>query len=161
MSEIVTLVAVTLMLAGVVGSFVPMLPSGLLALAGVYTYWFFGDASEMGVLLLVSFTILGIAAALLEHFAGAVAARATGASNRTMLIAAGAGILLFFITGPIGILLGIWGVVFVSEIREGADLELAIRRAVYTVVGMLGSAVIQMLLTLSILLGFLLFVVWL
>lgn len=156
MVELLVVVAVVLLLAGVVGSFLPLVPSGLLSLAGLYAYVVFADEPEIGGLLLALLTLIGIAAALLEHFAGAIAARASGASTRTMLYAAVAGVALFVVTGPIGILLGILGVVFLSELNEGSEPGVAARRALYTLVGVLGSSVIQFLLTLTILIGFVL-----
>lgn len=156
MVEPLAVIVVVLLLAGVVGSAVPLLPSGLLSLSGVYVYYIWGS-HEMGLLLLAGFTFVGLTAAVLEHFAAAVSARASGASTGTMLYAAVAGLLLFFVTGPIGILLGIFGVVLASEIRDGGSPKQAARRACFTVVGVLGSTVVQILLTLSILVGFLLF----
>lgn len=159
MVEFVVVAAIGLMLAGIVGSFVPMVPSGLLSLAGLTVYVVFGAEPAFGGILLAVFALLGILAALLEYFAGAITARACGASTRTMLYAAVASVVLFLFTGPAGILLGILGVVFLSELNDGVDPAVASQRAVYTLVGVLGSSVIEFLLTLTILVGFLMVVV--
>ncbi|GAB3418520.1 DUF456 domain-containing protein [Haloparvum alkalitolerans] len=156
-ATLVTGVTLALLLGGVVGSVVPMLPSGLLSLAGVGVYAVWG-AEGIGPLLLASLVLVALAAAVLEQFAGPLTARATGASTRTMLIAAGAGVLLFFVTGPVGILIGSFGAVLLLELHRGETGEDAVRRAGYTVLGMLGSAVMQVLLTGSVLAGFVLFV---
>ncbi|XVH31683.1 DUF456 domain-containing protein [Haloferacaceae archaeon DSL9] len=159
MVEVVLVVAVVLLVAGVVGSVVPMLPSGLLALAGVYVYVFFG-AEPIGPLVLLSLTLAGLLAVVLEHLGGPIAARATGASNETTVAATIAGVLCLFILGPVGIVVGVLGAVFVLELRRGAALDIAARRSFYTGLGVLASSVAQVILTLSILGLFVAFVVF-
>jgi len=158
MVELVAGVAVVLLVAGVAGSVLPLLPSGLLSLAGVVVYAVWGDA-PIGGPLFVSFVVVGLVTAVLEHFGGALAARASGASTRTMLAAAAAGLVLFVVTGPVGLLVGLFGVVFLAELWDDADPGTATRRAAASVVGVLGSAVAQFVLTLSMLVAFLVFVV--
>jgi len=153
--DVVLAASLLLLAVAVVGSFVPLVPAGLLSLAGVYLYWFLG-ADPLGPLALASFTVVGVVAFVFEQFAGAVAAKASGASNRTTLAAAAAGVALFFVAGPVGILAGILVVVLVAELIEGADPRTAARRSAYTLAGMLASAGVQFLLTASILAGFVL-----
>lgn len=156
-ATLITLVALALLLGGVVGSVVPVVPSGLLSLAGIVVYAVWGP-EEIGFLLLASFVIVALTAIVLEQLAGPLTARATGASTRTTVLAAVAGVLLFFVTGPVGILIGSFGAVLLLELHRGESPEDAVRRAGYTVLGMLGSAVMQVLLTGSVLAGFVLFV---
>lgn len=158
MTEVALLVAVALLAAGIVGSVVPMLPSGLFSLAGVIVYWLFGS-EPIGPVLLFSLISVAILAIVVEQFGGAIAAKATGASNRTTIAAVLAGVVLFFVAGPVGIVLGIVGVVFLAELLEEAPPEVAFRRAVYTLAGILASTGVQLLLTLSVLAGFVVFVV--
>jgi len=158
MVEIVLLVAIGFLLLGVVGSVVPLLPSGLLSLAGVYAYVFFGEGS-IHILILLGLTLAGVLAAVLEHFGGPLAAKASGASNQVVAAAAIAAVLLFFVAGPVGIVAGVLGVVFALEMHKGASIEVALKRALYTGGGILASTVMQLLLTICILLGFLLAVV--
>jgi uncharacterized protein YqgC (DUF456 family) len=155
---LVLAVAVGLMALGAVGSLLPVVPSGLLSLAGVYVYVLFG-AEPVGPLLLVSLTAVGLLAAALEQLAGPIAAKASGASTRTAVAAGIGGFLLFLLTGPIGIIVGMFGVVFLMELADAATPRDAARRSVATVLGLLASSLVQFLLTLSVLVGFLLFVV--
>lgn len=158
MVELVLAAAVGLMALGAVGSLLPVVPSGLLSLAGVYAYVLFG-AEPVGPLLLVSLTAVGLLAAGLEQLAGPIAAKASGASTRTAVAAGIGGFVLFFVVGPIGILIGMFGVVFLLELAEAASPRDAALRSVATVLGLLASSIVQFLLTLSVLVGFLLFVV--
>lgn len=152
--EIVLAVAIALLVAGVAGSIVPLVPAGIPSLAGIYLYAAVGVV-PIGIPALVAFTVLGVVAAALELLGGPLAARGSGASTRTMLAAAGIGFLLFFVTGPVGIVLGMVLVVFYAEYSRGSTPELAAKRAGYTVLGVLAAAAVQFLLTLVILGGFL------
>lgn len=151
--EIVLAVAIALLVIGVVGSIVPLVPAGAPSLAGVYLYALYG-AEPLGTGTLVAFTVVGVVAAALELLGGPLAARGSGASTRTMLAAAGVGFLLFFVTGPLGIVIGMVIVVFYAEYSRGTAPELAARRAGYTVLGVLVAAAAQLVLTLALLGGF-------
>lgn len=158
MVELLTLVALALLVGGIAGSFLPLLPSGLLALAGVYVHYFGVTDPGFGILLLVSFTLVGLFAAALEQFGGAFASKAGGASTGTALLAAVVGVALLFVLGPVGVLVGVVGVVLVAELARGEDPEQALRAGTYTAVGMLASSLAQAAITLSMLAAFVLFV---
>ncbi|WP_435117795.1 DUF456 domain-containing protein [Halolamina sp. C58] len=161
MIDTVTAVALALLVAAVVASAVPGVPSGLLALAGVYAEYVFGPG-RMGVWLLLSFTLVGILTIVVDLFGGAIAGRARGASTRTTLLAAVAGLALFFVFGPLGVLLGMFGTVFALEIRRAdREFEQAWENALWATVGMLASGVAVFLLSASMLAGYVVFVLWL
>lgn len=161
MVDPVTALAVLLLLAAVIGSVVPLVPAGLTALAGVYLYFFLGPSEAGGTidpLLLAAFTVLGVTTALVEHFGGAIAAKAGGAETGTILLAGVASLVLFLVLGPLGAVVGVVAVVLGAELRAGKDLREAGVASAWTVAGLLGSAVAQFLLTLSMLVGYVLFV---
>ena len=159
MIDAVVAVALVLLVAGVVASAVPGVPAGLLSLLGVYVQFFFDG---MRLWLLLSFTVVGVLAIVVDLFGGAIAGGAKGASKQTTLLAAVAGLLLFFVLGPIGVLLGMFGTVFLLEIRrEDREFEEAWDNAVYAVGGMLASGVAVFLLVASMLAGYVIFVLWL
>lgn len=155
MVELVTLVALALVVLGVVGSVAPLLPGALLSLAGVYVYWWGQGFAEPSLLVLAGFTLVALAAAVADYFGGAIAAGAGGASRWTMLAAGVAGVLLFFLTGPVGILLGVAGTVFALEFHRHRDARRGARTAGYATLGLLGSMAVQLLVTLSMLAAFL------
>ena len=158
MVELVFWIAAALLLAGMIGSFLPLVPSGLFSLAGVWTYALFGS-EPIGTLALAVLTATALAAAVLEHLGGPLAAKLSGSSNRVMIFATLGGFVLMFVLGPIGIIVGVVGVVFALELWEGSAVDTAARRSVYTAAGILASSVVQLLLTFSILAMFLLVVI--
>lgn len=158
MVDPVAVVAAGLMAAGVVGSVLPAVPSGLLSLAGVYAYVLFG-ADPVGPVLLAGLTAVGGIAVVAEQFAGPIAARATGASTRTALAAAVGGLVGLVVLGPLGLPLGMVAVVLALELRRGAAPRAALRRSAGTVLGVLLSSAVQVLLTGAVLVAFVALVV--
>lgn len=147
--------ALLLMIVGVVGSFAPLVPSGLLSIAGILVYWWSTGYTSPGPLFLLAFVAVGGFVVLVDWAAGAVAARVGGASTMHSLIGAVVGFLLFFVLGPLGIVLGVAGTVFVLEFYRGEKREQSAKAALYAVVGALGSSIVQFVLTLSLLIAFL------
>lgn len=148
------LVAVALLVLGVVGSVVPLLPGPLLSLAGVLGYWWATDYTEPGLLALAVLLSLGVLALLLDYLGSTVAARAGGASLLTSIAGGAVGIVLLFVLGPLGMLLGVVGTVFLLELRRHGEWEAGVRTALLTAVGTLASAAVQVVLTAAILVTF-------
>lgn len=158
MVEVVLVVAIALLVAGMVGSVLPAVPAGGFSLAGVWVYALFGS-DPLGPVALGALTLAAVGTVVVDHVGGPVAARLGGSSNRTAVIAGVVGFVLLFVLGPVGIIVGVVGTVFALEVSEGADPETAARRAVYTAAGVLGSALAQLLLTGTILVAFVVAVV--
>jgi len=161
MLDAVTLFALGLLVAAVIASVVPGVPSGVLALLGIYLEYFFGPSGRMRLWLLFSFTVVGLLAVVIDLFGGAITGRARGASTRTTLIAAAVGLALFFVAGPVGVVVGMFLTVLVSELDDDREFEDAWDNAVWATAGMLASGVAVFFLVLSMLVGYLVFVVWL
>ncbi|SDR07375.1 DUF456 domain-containing protein [Natronobacterium texcoconense] len=155
MVEVVAILAVALLVAGIAGTLIPLVPGGLLSLAGLYLYWWDSGFAEPGSVALVVLTTLGVLTLLAEFFGGSIAAKAGGASWTTTGAAMVVGIVLMIVTGPFGLLIGLFGTVFVLEYVQNGDVDGSARSAVYATVGILASTAVQFLLTASILLGFL------
>ncbi|WP_255167430.1 DUF456 domain-containing protein [Natrononativus amylolyticus] len=155
MVDAISLLAVALLVGGVAGTLVPLVPGGLLSLSGVYLYWWHSGFAEPGLLALAVFTLLGVLTVVTEFFGGAASARFGGASWQTTAVAAAVGIALMLVTGPLGLLVGLFGTVFVLEFVRNGDVNQSTRSAVYATVGVLASTAAQFLFTATILVGFL------
>ncbi len=77
------LAAVVLLVGGVVGSVVPLVPGAGLSLAGIYLYWWSSGYATPGPWVLAGFTLVGLAAVVTDQIGGALAAGAGGASTAT------------------------------------------------------------------------------
>jgi len=142
-------VAFALLVGGVVGSVTPIVPAGLLSLAGVGTYWW--ATGEPGPLLLSGLVLLALLALAADWFAGAVAAKAGGASTLTTVVATVLGIAGLAVAGPVGFLLVTGGTVFALELGRGGGLAHSARAAGVTLLGMFASGAFQAALTAGVL----------
>lgn len=149
--DLVTAVAFVLLVAGFVGSVLPSVPGPLLSLAGVLTYWWGTGFTEPGTIVLVVLLATGVIAILADWFGGLVATRAGGASTTTTLIAGVVGLVLLFAVGPAGVLVGAAGTVFVIEYTKQHNAKAGMKAASAYVLGFFASAMVQALLTLSML----------
>ncbi len=160
MVDLPTVVAIGLLVLGVVGSVVPGLPGALLSLSGVFLYAWSTGFAEPSLPVLVAFVVVGLLALAADYFGGPIAAGMGGASRRTVAVAALVGLALFFLTGPVGAILGLTATVFAVELRRSGDARAGGRAALYAAIGVFGSTVVQVLLTGAMLVGFLLVVAW-
>lgn len=149
--DLLVLLAFLVLVAGVVGSVTPGVPAGLLSLVGVYLYWWQADYSEPGLFVLVALTLVALGAFLADLLTTVVAARTGGASTRSALTAGVVGFVLLFVTGPLGLLVGMGLTVFVLEYRRQEGVREGVVAALAAVAGAVASAVVQFLLTLSVL----------
>jgi uncharacterized protein YqgC (DUF456 family) len=159
MVEAVTIAAVSLLAFGVLGGALPVLPGAPLSLAGLYLYWWANSFTDPGLAVVASLTALGLFAIVAEYAGGAASATFGGAARSTTLLATVVGILAIVLTGLLGLVGGVAGTVFLAEFYRHRDLRRGARAAAYAVLGVLASAVLQVLLTLTILIAFLLAVV--
>ncbi|MDL0128036.1 DUF456 domain-containing protein, partial [Halobacterium salinarum] len=134
---------------GVAGSLVPLLPSGLLSLVGVGLYW--TQTGRPSVLVVGALAGLATLAMLVDWLAGVIGARASGVDTRTAVLAGGVGFAAMLVSGPVGLLAGVAGVVFVVDVRDSMDIAASARRAGYATVGVIGSAAMQVVLTVVVL----------
>ena len=155
MVEVVTIAAVISVVLGVLGSVLPMLPGAPLSLAGVYLYWWASGYADPGLLVLVGLTALGLLAIVAEYAGGAVSATFGGAARSTVALATVVGIIALFLSGPLGLVVGVAGTVFCAEFYRHRDPQQGARAAGYAVIGVLASSVVQVLLTVTILVAFL------
>lgn len=147
--DVLVLLAFALLVLGVLGAILPLLPSGLLSLAGVGVYWW--QTGDPGPLLFAALVGLALVAVAVDWLAGIVGARAGGTDTRTAVVAGVVGFLLMLPTGPLGLLAGVAGTVFVLEFRKNEDVAASARRAVYATVGVVASTAMQVVLTVAIL----------
>jgi len=147
--------ALLLVVLGIVGAVTPLLPGPLLSVAGVLLYWWSTDFGEPGAVFVGAVIVLGVGAFLADWFAGAVSSKLGGASTTSAVVAAVVGVLGFFVAGPLGIVVGVALAVFATEYYLHGDVKRGSKASLYATVGLLASAVVQLLVTLGIFVGFL------
>ncbi|PSQ05357.1 DUF456 domain-containing protein [Halobacteriales archaeon QS_5_68_33] len=151
LSAVLVVLAFVLLGGGVVGSVAPMIPSGLLSLAGVLIYWVASGFGDPDLLVLSGLVLVSVVAMAAEWLSGAVSAKAGGASTKTTVAATLAGFLGLLVVGPVGFILGTALTVFGLTYWENEDAEASARAAGVTILGMLTSSLAQLLLTVGVL----------
>ena len=151
LSAVLVVLAFVLLGGGVVGSVAPMIPSGLLSLAGVLIYWVASGFGDPDLLILSGLVLVSVVAMAAEWLSGAVSAKAGGASTKTTVAATLVGFLGLLVVGPVGFILGTALTVFGLTYWENEDAEASARAAGVTILGMLTSSLAQLLLTVGVL----------
>lgn len=149
--ELLVALAFALLVVGVVGTVVPFVPGGLLSLGGVLTYWHATGYQQPGPLLVAVLAGTAGLALVVDYLAGAIGAKAGGASLEHAIVAALVGLVGLVIGGPFGLLLGVVGTTYALEARERGHGSETLRVAVAAGVGVLASALLQVVLTGSVL----------
>ena len=123
-----------LMLAGIFGSFLPLIPGTPLILLGALLFSLATDFQPVDAWRLVLLGALAVAAYVLDYLSGALGTRKLGGSRWAMLGAVLGGFIgLFF--GPLGILVGpILGAIGVELIYR-KDVSVAFKSGLGAVVG--------------------------
>ena len=148
-------VTLVLLVVWTATSFVPFVPSGVLAALTVLGYAYTTDFAEPGLVALVALVFVSLLASAVELLSGMVSGKLGGASTRSVVIGTLVGIVLLIPLGPIGIVVGVGGTVFVESLAEAdAEPRAAARKAAYAVVGVLASSVVQALLLAGVAVGF-------
>jgi uncharacterized protein YqgC (DUF456 family) len=155
MTALGVIVAV-LMLAGLVGAVVPLLPGTPLVFAGALVYAIATDFEPVGAGRLAVLAVLAVAGWALEHIAGALGARRAG-GGRAAVVGALVGAVIGLAFAPLGLLLGPIAGAIAGELLTGRDPAGSVRTGIGTALGVLSGVVAHFAFALTMVL---LFVWW-
>ena len=123
-----------LMVAGLVGAVVPMLPGTPLIMVGAVVYAVATDFTSVGAGRLAILAVLGLAGWAIEHLAGALGARRAG-GGRGAVVGALVGAVIGLAFAPLGLLLGPIAGAIAGELVSGRDPVGSVRTGVGTAIG--------------------------
>jgi uncharacterized protein YqgC (DUF456 family) len=155
---LVTVVVAILMLAGLVGAIVPLLPGAPLIFAGALVYAVATNFTPVGAGRLAILAAVGVLAWLLEHVAGAVGARSAG-GGRAAVIGATVGLLVGVLVAPIGLLVGPIVGAIAGELLAGREPKASVRTGIGAALGVLTGVVAHFALAL-VMVGLFVWWVW-
>jgi uncharacterized protein YqgC (DUF456 family) len=144
---VIPALVVVLLVGGVVGSVTPLLPGGVLSIAGVLVFWWHTGFTEPSIWLFFGLLMLGVLTVVIDYLAGAISAKAGGASMLTTVVATVVGFVGLLTFGPLGFLAGTALTVFAVELYRNGDVEESVQAAGVTLAGMLTSNLVQLLFT--------------
>jgi uncharacterized protein YqgC (DUF456 family) len=147
-----------LMLAGLLGSFLPALPGTPLIVLGALVYAFSTDFDAVGLPELLVLGGISILAYVLDYTAGALGAKKFGGSWWGA-VGALLGAIAGFFFGPLGLVLGPIVGALIGELVRSRHLRTSIRSAFGTIVGMLLGTVAKLSLAIA-MIGLFIWWVW-
>ena len=119
--NVVDLLVGLVILIGLVGIVVPILPGSILVLGGVLV-WTVDDGSRLAWLVFALATTLLVAGAIVKYVVPGRGLRTSGVPARTIVVGGLLGIVGFFVVPVIGLVLGFVLGVYLSELqRVGHD----------------------------------------
>jgi len=137
-------IAIALLAIWTVSSFLPFVPSGVLAALTVVGYAYTTGFAEPGIGVLLGLVLVSLLASAVELVSGLVSGRLGGASTRTIALGTVVGVALLFVIGPVGFVVGLGGTVFLDSLYEApGETRVAVRRSAYAVVGVLAGPFVQ------------------
>ena len=138
------LISTILIIIGVLGTFLPLLPGLPVIFAGILVYGLLDGFTRISwafILGMLALTVLGIA---IEYLAGALGAKKFGATRKGVWGAIIGGIAGIFILGPLGILVGPLALTMIGELMGGKSPDAAWRAGLGTMAGLLGGTVLRL-----------------
>ena len=143
MSVVATVLACLLMLAGLVGALLPVVPDTPLILAGAALLTLAdgftpADLKLLAVLLLIALVVEG-----LSYLAGVLGARMGGASWKGVAGALLGGLTGLLLLGPWGLLIGPVVGAMLGEVWAGREGQEAVRAGCGSLLGVLGGVVFK------------------
>ena len=148
MDILLWITAVALIIVGVVGTVLPLLPGAILVLAGIALAAWIDDFARIPVWVVVVAAVLTAAAWAIDYIAAAVGVKRTGAS-RLAIIGAAIGTIA-------GVLTGLWGLLFmplvgaaIGEYIVQRDLRRAGQVGVAASIGLLLGTVAKLAIVLT------------
>ena len=123
-----------LMVAGLIGAVVPMLPGTPLIMVGAVMYAVATDFTPVGGGRLAILAVLGLSGWAIEHLAGILGARRAG-GGRAAVLGALVGAVIGLAFAPLGLLLGPIGGAIAGELLSGRDPAGSVRTGVGTAIG--------------------------
>jgi uncharacterized protein YqgC (DUF456 family) len=142
----ITIFAISLMimLGGLAGIILPIVPSTPLIWSGVFLYAICDRFNSIGWSLLLIFGILAIVSIILDYFGGVIGAKKYGATRWGLIGSVIGGIAGFFMGGIIGLIFGPFFGAVSFELFFGKDLKGSFKSGVGTLVGFLGGAIVKL-----------------
>jgi hypothetical protein len=140
-TELVIAVTAVLMLLGLAGSVLPLLPGSPLIVLGALLYGWHTDFTVITWLDLIVLGAIALLGQLLDYAATALGARKFGAGRWGMTGAFAGGMLGVFFGGIIGIIFGSFFGAVILEYITGKTMKVSLQTGLGALLGFLGGAI--------------------
>ncbi|MCD0477672.1 DUF456 domain-containing protein [Chryseobacterium sp. LC2016-29] len=125
--SLISFLSIILLILGILGTFLPVLPGLVLSLAGLLIYKY-GTDSDLSVLYIWAFVILTLASVVLSYVIPAKTNRKYGGTRWGSIGSVIGTIVGIFIPIPLGFLVGMFAGVFIGELlHDSKDMNKALK----------------------------------
>lgn len=125
--SIISFLSIVLLILGILGTFLPVLPGLVLSLAGLLIYKYGTDA-DLSVLYIWAFVILTLASVVLSYIIPAKTNRKYGGTRWGSIGSVIGTIVGIFLPIPLGFLVGMFAGVFIGELlHDSKDMNKALK----------------------------------
>jgi uncharacterized protein len=136
--------ALLLLIAGIIGAVIPMLPGPPLSYAGMLLMHF-TSRTHFSIQFLLWMAIITIAVTLLDLILPSIATRKTGGSKKGMY-GAGIGLVIgIFFLPPFGIILGPFLGAFLAELSHSKVPDTALKEALGSLLGFITGTLLKLI----------------
>ena len=142
------LLAATLVLAGLAGAVVPVIPGVPLVFAGLWLAAWIEDYAKVGGWTVVILGVLALLAVIVDAVSSLLGAKRVGAS-RQAIAGATLGLLAGIFFGPAGVLLGPFAGAVAGEMLARGSLDQATRVGIGTWLGLLFGTLLKLVVSLT------------
>jgi len=133
----VTLISALVILAGILGVLIPVLPGLLLCWAGVLLWALLGDAGAAGWAVLGVATAVAVAGAVVKYLWPGRRLKSTGVPTASLVAGGVLGVIGFFVVPVVGLVLGfVLGIWLAERTRLGAGRAWPSTRQALAAVGL-------------------------
>ncbi len=141
--------------AGLIGVFIPVLPGIAFVFIGVLFYAFMTGFSTINVVAVVVFGAVTFLAWLIEYAGGILGTRLGGGEKYALWGTIGGGLIGLFIGGPLMMVPGLFIGALAGALLEGKTLQGASKAAFFSLLGVVGAKVVQVVLAIGMIMAFL------
>lgn len=144
LKTLVIILSITLIIVGLAGTVLPLLPGNFLIFGGILLFDFIFGFQKISIGILILLFIIALLSFVFDFLAASIGAKKFGASRAGIFGAILGGVVGFFIGNIFGIILGPLIGAFLGEIISGENMKKAGKASFGTLVGFLGGTVMRL-----------------
>ena len=158
MNSFLLILSVILIITGLIGSFIPIIPGPITSWFGLFTLSQIQNFPNNNTLLITTF-VIGITIFILDYFIPIIGSKYFGGSKYG-IIGVSIGMLIGLISPvPFGIIIGAFSGALIGEVLAGKQLSQGIKPAMGSLIGIITSSLIKFFTAVSFLVIYIILVI--
>ncbi|MBM7854331.1 uncharacterized protein YqgC (DUF456 family) [Desulfohalotomaculum tongense] len=156
MNWLALITALIIMLAGLAGTVIPLLPGAPLIILGIVVYGLIDGFEIFSTGFWIGQAVLLILVFAVDYLAGAVGAKYYGGTKASVWGSIIGGLVGLLTLGPLGVILGPFLGAVTGELIARQPFKQAVKSGIGTLIGFAGGAVVKMIIEMAMIAWFLL-----